>query len=102
MEFFLKVIYQWLCNHKYSFVLYGADGQPITSRYAGNLPNEFIPSETNGYSFPFPYWVCYPIYADGEYCGCWCFADDDDHSARNNFVRMVEMTEIACGLDENS
>lgn len=102
MEFFLKIIYQWLCDKSYSFALYGADGQPITSRYAGNLPNEFIPSETNGYSYPFPYWICYPIVINGEYRGCWCFVDDDNCSAHDNFVRVVEMTEIACGLGGNS
>lgn len=102
MNFFIKVIYEWLKEHNYSFALYGADGQPITYLSAGNLPAEFIPSETNGYSYPFPYWVCYPIHVDGEYCGCWCFADDDNCHTRDNFVRVVELTEIACGLDENS
>lgn len=101
MKFFLRVIYEWLKEHGYCFALYGADGQPVIHLSAGNLPNEFIPQEENGYSYPFPYWICYPIHVDGEYCGCWCFLDADCYT-RDNFARVVKMTEIACDLDENS
>lgn len=102
MSFFLSVMYAWLADNNISYALYGADGSKLDSRYASKLPNQFIPSETNGYFYPFPYWICYPIVIDGEYCGCWCFIDDDNCSRHDNFVRVVEMTEIACGMEENS
>ena len=101
MKFFLSVMYLWLADNKISYALYGADGSKLDSRYASRLPDQFIPSETNGYSYPFPYWICYPIVIDGEYCGCWCFVDDGWRTTE--IVQTVaDLTEIACGLDENS
>ena len=98
MNFFLTVIGIWLKIQGIGYALYGADGEGLDGSNAAGLPAQFIPEETNDRSCPFPYWVCYPINVNGEYCGCWCFIDDG-WNVKEIFNSVVKMTEIACGLD---
>ena len=100
MKFFLRIIDTWLRQQGIAYALYGADGQALNGSEAGALPAQFIPEEMNGRSCPFPYWICYPIHVNGEYCGCWCFIDDG-WNVKDIFRCVVRMTEIACNLDEN-
>ena len=54
MEFFLKIIYQWLADNNISYVLYGSDGSKLNSYKSGSLPDQFIPEEKSVRSSPFP------------------------------------------------
>ena len=101
MKFFLSVMYLWLADNNISYVLYGADGSKLDSWKASNLPDQFIPEEKDMRSCPFPYWICYPISIAGEYCGCWCFPDDDWNNPEI-FHSVADLTEIACGMEEDS
>lgn len=106
MKFLIKAIIAWFQKNELPVVIYGADGSPIASWeikpkdcYFAKRLDEAVRDRDGLY--------CYPLNADGEYCGCICWKwveDDDDFEQPEiyDILNICNLLEIACGLDENS
>lgn len=106
MSFLIKVIIAWFQKNELPVVIYGADGSPIAywnikpkDCYFAKRLDEGVRDRDGLY--------CYPLNADGEYCGCICWKwleDDDDFEQPEiyDILNICQLLEIACGEDENS
>lgn len=106
MKFLIKAIIAWFQKNELPVVIYGADGSPIANweikpkdYYFAKRLDEAVRDRDGLY--------CYPLNADGEYCGCICWKwveDDDDFEQPEiyDILNICNLLEIACGLDENS
>ena len=106
MKFLIKAIIAWFQKNELPVVIYGADGSPIANWkikpkncYFAKRLDEAVRDRNGLY--------CYPLNADGEYCGCICWEwveDDDDFEQPEiyDILNICNLLEIACGLDENS
>lgn len=106
MKFLIKAIIAWFQKNELPVVIYGADGSPIANWeikpkdcYFAKRLDEAVRDRDGLY--------CYPLNADGEYCGCICWKwveDDDDFEQPEiyDILNICNLLEIGCGLDENS
>ena len=103
MSFLIKVIIAWFKRNETPVVIYGADGAPITS-YNIEPKNCWFPKNLGEASRIDNGWYCYPLNANGEYCGCICWEDDDAFEQPDIYdvLNICRLLEIACGEDENS
>lgn len=106
MKFLIKAIIAWFQKNELPVVIYGADGSPIANweikpkdYYFAKRLDEAVRDRDGLY--------CYPLNADGEYCGCICWEwveDDDDFEQPDIYdvLNICQLLEIACEQDENS
>ena len=106
MKFLIAAIIAWFQTNELPVVIYGADGSPITNwkiepknYYFAKRMDEAVRNSDGLY--------CYPLNANGEYCGCICWEwieDDDDFEQPEiyDILNICNLLEIACGLNENS
>lgn len=97
MEFLIKALIKWLGRNGYNTcAFYGTDGLVVASTGEADFPNEFIPEATNQMSAPWTCWSCFPILADGEYCGCVLSFDNDRHGME--VLDAVLIAKTACEM----
>ena len=97
MDFLIKALVKWLGRDGHNTcAFYGVDGSFIASTGKADFPNEFIPEATNQMSAPWTCWSCFPITADGEYCGCVLSFDNDRHGME--ILDAVLIAKAACEM----
>lgn len=106
MSFLIKVIMAWFRRNETPAVIYGADGIPVTS-YNTTVKDCWFPKNLGEASKIENGWYCYPLNANGEYCGCICWEwweDDDDFEQPDIYdvLNICQFLEIACEQDEDS
>ena len=107
MKFLIKVIISWFKRNETPVVIYGADGVPITS-YNTKAKECWFPKNLGEASSIGNGWYCYPLNANGEYCGCICWEwwenanDDFEQPDVYDILNICRLLEIGCGEDENS
>ena len=106
MEFLIKVIIAWFKRNEMPVAIYGADGAPIAS-YNIKAKDCWFPKNLGEASRVDTSWYCYPLNANGEYCGCICWEgwkDDDDFEQPDIYdvLNTCRLLEIGCEEDENS
>lgn len=106
MEFLIKVIIAWFKRNEMPVVIYGADGTPVAS-YNTEPKNCWFPKNLGEASRIDNGWYCYPLNANGEYCGCICWEwweDDDDFEQPEIYdvLNICQLLEVGCEENENS
>ena len=99
MEFFVKVIRKWCENYRQPFALYGADGMPIS--YWNTEPKKYyFPPKMNEVRKIENNWCCYPVNANGEYCGCFCWQEELEGIDFYDIIMLCRLLETACEVEE--
>lgn len=104
MEFLIKVIAKWFKDRNCAFAIYGVDGVCIES--ANTQPEDcYYPVNMIKITKNDKDWYSFPIIANGEYCGCVCWFEDDSEEALVEFydvVNICQILETACDLEKAS
>ena len=99
MEFFVKVIHKWCEDYCQPFALYGADGMPIS--YWNTEPKKYyFPPKMNEVRKIENNWCCYPVNANGEYCGCFCWQEELEGIDFYDIIMLCRLLETACEVEE--
>lgn len=99
MEFFVKVIRKWCEDYCQPFALYGADGMPIS--YWNTEPKKYyFPPKMNEVRKIENNWCCYPVNANGEYCGCFCWQEELEGINFYDIIMLCRLLETACEVEE--
>lgn len=107
MKFLIKVIIAWFKKNEIPVVIYGADGSPIANWEIKPKDYYFPPKRLDKGDRDRDGLYCYPLNANGEYCGCICWKwveDDDDFEQPEiyDILNICNLLEVGCGEDENS
>lgn len=99
MEFFVKVVRKWCEDYRQPFVLYGADGMPIS--YWNTEPKKhYFPPKTDEVCKIENNWCCYPVNVNGEYCGCFCWQEELEGIDFYDIIMLCRLLETACEVEE--
>lgn len=99
MEFFIRVVRKWCEDYRQPFALYGADGAPIS--YWNTEPKEnFFPPKMDEIRKIGDNWCCYPVNANGEYCGCFCWKEELEGIDFYDIIMLCRLLETACEVEE--
>ena len=99
MKFLIKVIIAWFKRNETPVVIYGADGAPITS-YNTKAKECWFPKNLGEASSIGNGWYCYPLNANGEYCGCFCWQEELEGIDFYDIIMLCRLLETACEVEE--